>query len=237
MKPAALITGAAGRLGRGIALHLAAKGYDIALHYRHSRAEAEATARDIAGKNVVCHLLQADLADPAQCPALVAKAHTAFPQLSVLVNNASVFDKGGFLESDASLLRKEFAVNFEAPVFLTQAFARQVKQGAVVNMLDTCVTQHRHSHFFYLLSKKSLLAFTQMAAAELAPAIRVNGVAPGYVLPSEHWGEEYKEKLEARLPMGKIATVEDVAQAVYTLVSSPALTGQVLFVDGGEHLL
>lgn len=237
MRPAALITGGAQRLGRDIALHLASKGYDIALHYNHSRAEAEATAQDIARHNVTCHLLAADLSDSAQCAPLVAQALAAFPPLSVLVNNAAVFDRGNFLESDETLLRKEFAINFEAPMLLTRAFAKGVKQGAVVNLLDTNIRRSKHSHFYYLLSKKALLAFTEMAAAELAPAIRVNGVAPGYILPSEHWGEEYKEKLEKRLPMGKVATAEEVAQAVYALVASPSLTGQILYVDGGEHLL
>lgn len=237
MRPAALVTGAAARIGRNIALTLAAKGYDIALHYRHSKKEAESTAEAAAAKGVVCRLFQADLADAAQCAPLIEQVKAVFPPLSVLVNNASVFDKAGFLESDETFFRSQFRINFEAPVFLTQAFARHVKQGVVVNMLDTYVTHDKHNHFYYLLSKKALLDFTRMAAAELAPGIRVNGIAPGYALPAPGWDEEYRKQLEARLPMQKTVTPEEVAQAVYTLVAAPSLTGQILFVDGGQSLL
>lgn len=237
MRPAALITGGAKRVGKGIAQYLAAHGYDIALHYNASKIEAEETAQAITAKGAVCTLFQADLTDPGAYDPLIAKAKAAFPQLTALVNNASAFDRGHFLESEDMLFRTLFRSNFEAPVFLTRAFARQVEQGAVVNMLDTCITQNKHSHFYYLLTKKALHEFTRMAAVELAPHIRVNGVAPGYILPSEYWGDEYRKQLEARLPMKKIATAEDVAQAVHVLLSTPSLTGQVLFVDGGEHLL
>lgn len=237
MKKAALITGAAARLGKATALHFAANGYDIALHYNTSQKEAEETANEIRELGAACQLLQADLADNANYELLIEKAAKAFPALSVLVNNASVFDRGGFLESDQALFAKVQQTNFTAPVFLTQAFAKRQKKGCVVNLLDTMVSQYRHAHFFYLLSKKSLLEFTKMAAVELAPDICVNGVCPGYILPAPGYDRAFQQKLEARLPLGKIATPEDIAQAVFLMVSNPALTGQVLFVDGGESLL
>lgn len=237
MRNAVLITGGARRVGRAVALLFAEEGYDVALHYHTSREEAEQTAASIRAKDVSCELFAADLADAGALPALISAAQTAFPRLSVLVNNASVFDAGSFMEGDIALYQKQCRINTEAPIFLTQAFAKIVRRGAVVNMLDSMVAKHKHSYFYYLLSKKTLHAFTQMAAAELGPHIRVNGVCPGYVLPSGEWGEEYQTKLEAKLPLRKTATLAEVAQAVYGLATQPAITGQCLFLDGGEFLL
>lgn len=237
MRPAVLITGGAKRVGRAIALLFAEAGYDVALHYNTSKDEAEKTAGEIRKAGVKCELFAADLADNSQYAPLIEKAKNAFPRLSVLVNNASVFDAGKFTQSDFALYQKEFRINTEAPIFLTQAFAKIVGRGAVVNMLDTKITQNKHSYFFYLLSKKTLAEFTRMAAVELGPKIRVNGVCPGYLLPGGDWGDEYQARLEPTLPLQKTASLYDVAQAVYSLAENQSLTGQCLFVDGGEHLL
>ena len=236
-RPAILITGAAKRVGKAIALHFARTGYDVVLHYHHSQAEAEKVADEIRVLGGACELLQADLADPAQVAPLVTRAYGLFPALSVLVNNASVFDAGKFMESDVALYEKEFRINTQAPIFLTQAFAKYVGSGAVVNMLDTKIVRHKHSHFFYLLSKKTLAEFTKMAAIELAPHVRVNAVCPGFLLPGGGWGEDYQARLEPNLPLQKIATLDEVVKAVYSLTENKSLTGQCLFVDGGEHLL
>jgi len=236
-RPALLITGAAKRLGRHTALRFARAGYDVALHYNGSQSDAEQTAKDIRAAGSDCELFQADLSDPLQYLSLITRAHQAFPRLSVLVNNASVFDAGSFLDSDAEFYQKEFQVNTTAPIFLTQAFAKVVKRGAVVNMLDTKITESKHSYFFYLLSKKTLAEFTKMAAVELGPNIRVNAVCPGHILPGGAWGEEYQQRLQPTLPLQKIGTLDDVAEAVYSLASNNGLTGQFLFIDGGEHLL
>jgi len=237
VRPAALITGSAKRVGRAIALHFAERGFDIALHYNHSKDDAEQTASDIRALGVGCKLFPADLASHAALAPLVSLVHTAFPNLSVLINSASTFDAGRFMESDIALYQKEFAINTQAPIFLTQAFAKIVKQGAVVNMLDTMITNNKHSCFFYLLSKKTLAEFTKMAAVECAPNIRVNGVCPGYILPGGEWNDEYKKRLEPTLPLQKTASLYDVAEAVYSLATNSAITGQFLFIDGGEHLL
>lgn len=236
-RPALLITGAAKRVGRAVALHFARNGYDIALHYNGSHKEAESTGNEIRAAGVACELLQADLSDSATYSPLVGRAHKLFPRLSVLVNNASVFDPGRFLEGDVALFEQEMRVNATAPIFLTQAFAKQVKRGAVVNMLDTKILSHKHRYFYYLLSKKTLAEFTRMAAVELGPHIRVNAVCPGHILPGGEWGEEYQQRLEPTLPLAKIATLDEVASAVYSLSNTNSLTGQFIFVDGGEHLL
>ncbi|NBX04169.1 MAG: SDR family NAD(P)-dependent oxidoreductase [Alphaproteobacteria bacterium] len=179
---AALVTGGAKRLGREIALTLAARGYDIALHYNASRIDAEKTAAEIEQAGVSCTLFAADLSDIMQCEALVDSVFQAFPHVNVLVNNASIFERGELKETTLELLARHMRINFEAPVFLTQAFAERCKNGAVVNMVDARVHQKKHPYMAYLLSKKALLNFSHMAAVELAPHIRVNAVCPGFVI-------------------------------------------------------
>jgi len=159
-KQAVLITGAAKRVGREIALHLAARGFDIALHYHTSQAEAEQTAAEIRVLGADCALFQADLAELEKLPGLMAAVHARFPQLAHLVNNASVFEQAGLLESDASLMARTFAVNFYAPVLLTQELARMTTGPAsVTNLLDAKVDATQHRYFFYLLSKKNPARF------------------------------------------------------------------------------
>lgn len=236
-REAVLITGAARRVGRTIALFLAGKGYDIALHYHRSRAEAQAAQAEIAALGVRCELLSADLTDAARLPALMEEALHLFPQCRTLINNASLFDRAPLMESSVALAETQFRINFFAPAFLTQAFAARAGRGCVINLLDTAVADHAHSHFFYLLSKKALAGFTRMAAVELGPRIRVNGICPGIMLPSDMWGEEYMEKKSQRLPLRSLATPKNVADAAWWLMQSEAVTGQLLFIDGGEHLL
>jgi len=235
-RKAVLITGAARRVGREIAHHFALRGYDVAVHYNHSQSEAQMLAEELRRLGAACEIFQADLADTSRYETLISKAHQAFPRLSALVNNASVFDPGSF-DADRELWQKELRINAEAPMFLTQAYAKHVKHGAVINMLDTKITANKHRYFYYLLSKKLLAEFTKMAAAELGPDIRVNGVCPGHVLPDPKWGESYQAQLEPRLPLKKIATLDEVASAVYSLAEAPGITGQFIFIDGGEHLL
>lgn len=220
-----------------MALTLAESGYDIALHYHTSKKEAEALATLLRTSGAAVELLQADLADAATLPGLVANAFAAFPQLRHLVNSASIFEQGDFPQAEDELFDRHMNINLRAPVLLTRYFAKALKaEGSVVNLLDSKITAYKHSFFYYLISKKALAEFTLMAAAELGPKLRVNGVCPGYVLPSVSHGEEYGEKLAATLPLKKHASPADVAQAVKLLIANPALTGQLLFVDGGERL-
>ena len=135
------------------------------------------------------------------------------------------------------------AVNATAPILLTQAFAKHAaagkagQAGHVVNLLDADIVKHHGSHFFYLLSKKTLAEFTQMAARDLGPNIRVNGICIGSALPSDQNPPNYQEKLEARLPLRQLGNVDDVLQSLDYLMASPRTTGQLLFPDSGQHLL
>ncbi len=233
---AVLVTGAARRIGRGIALEFAENGYDIALHYHRSAQEAEDTAAAIRalGRQVV--LLPQNLEDLHALPALVAKAKEALPHLNTLVNNASIFPRIALIDTTPESLSQAFRLNFEQAFFLTQAFAKQVGSGAVVNILDTAIHTNRTTHFGYLLAKKALHEFTFMAAKELAPAIRVNAVCPGFILPTEGAPHRDPKEYAAGLPLKAQPTVQDVAAAVLYLAENPAMIGQILTLDGGERL-
>lgn len=235
--PAAiLITGAAQRVGAALALHFARHGHDVVLHYNHSEAEAGRIRQDIEALGVACALIRHDMRDMAGLPGFMAEVRLRMPHCAVLINNASVFERAGFAETDEALFDRQMEVNFKAPFFLTQAFARLFGKGCVINMLDSDVVQTAGSHFAYLLSKKALAEFTAMAARALGPQIRVNGICPGILLPSNELDMAYITKLAPSLPMQSVATLEQVAEAAYFLCRGSA-TGQLIFTDGGQHLL
>lgn len=238
MRKAALITGGAKRVGRGLSLYLAQQGYDIALHYHTSQHEAGALQREIQALGRMCELFPCDLMELEALPGLIQRVAREMPHCSVLINSASRFEPGPFLETTPQHAQEMHRINCESPAFLTQAFAKEFGRGHVVNILDTAITQNRHSYFFYLLAKKALAEFTRMAALELAPAIRVNAVCPGVMLPSgPEWDEAYMERHAKEMPLGRIATVDELCRHVGWLLESEAVTGQLVFIDGGEHLL
>lgn len=232
---AVLITGGARRVGAALALFLAERGYDIALHYQTSRQEAEGVAAQVKARGRACELFATDLAQTETLADFMSTVKQRMPDVNALVNNASVFDRGEFLQSDEALFNRQFDVNLKAPVFLTQAFARHFGKGSVVNLLDSNVTKTHGSHFFYLMSKKALADFTIMAARALGPDVRVNGVCPGVVLPSEQESAGYEEKLKATNPLKRLAGVDAVCEAVAWLLAQEAVTGQMIFVDAGQH--
>jgi NAD(P)-dependent dehydrogenase (short-subunit alcohol dehydrogenase family) len=233
---AILITGAAKRIGRAIALRLAQDGYDIALHYHQSQSEAEATAAAIEALGRRCELLQADLADTAQAIGLIARAHTAFPQLGGMILNASIFDPSPFLQTDEATFDRYQQLHVKSPFFMVQAYAAQVQSGDILLLLDTNITSHASVHFTYLHSKKALAALMPMLARELAPAIRVNAIAPGLTSLSDDVPAERAATEAQRLPLQRLAQPEDIADAAAKLLDAPYLIGHTLFVDGGQHL-
>jgi NAD(P)-dependent dehydrogenase (short-subunit alcohol dehydrogenase family) len=234
---AVLITGAARRIGRAIALHFAKQGYDIAVHYHQSEADALTLQHEIEQYGQKAVLLQQDLSVLDAIPALMQQAVTALPHLQVLVNNASRFRRISFQETTPASLTQDFAENFSSAFFLTQAFAEQVGNGGVINMLDTSITTQRGSHFGYLLAKKTLAAFTQMAAKELGDAIRVNGICLGFTLPTEGGDSRDPVAHGARIPLKKQPTLAEIAATVQMLAETPCYTGQLLMLDGGEFLV
>lgn len=235
MKVTALITGGADRIGRAIALRCAEMGYDIALHYSRSGAKAEETAAEIRAKGAACRLYRADFSNFAEAVALVDEVSRA-GRLGVLVNNASLFFETTLADGSYEDFELLFNVNFKAPYALTKEFARRVESGVVINLLDTEIVRSRTKYFDYLLTKKLLAELTRMAALYLAPGIRVNGVAPGLILPPAGHGPEFLLQRAEDIPLKRPGSAEKIAHAVQFLLESDFVTGQVLFVDGGEAL-
>ncbi len=231
-----MVTGAAKRIGAGVCVHLAGMGYDIALHYRDSLEEARKTAMLVKEKGVRCELFRADISKPANARKLVERASRKFGGLSVLINNASVFKESKFGEITEPMLEDEMAINFKAPFFASQEFARQNLSGLIVNMIDSRLMKNHTTHFVYNISKKCLYSFTLAAAKDLGPRIRVNAICPGPILPAADAEEKTFRKIARQTPLGKIGDVAYINMAVEYLVKNSFVTGETLFVDGGQHL-
>ncbi len=236
-RPAVLITGAAKRVGAVIAQAFAREEYDVALHHNSSEADAVKLRAIIEALGVECVLFQQDLIDLAGISSLVDKVKHALPRCTILVNNASVFERADFMGTDEALFDRQFAVNFKAPFFLTQAFARSFQKGSVINILDTEIARTGGSHFAYLLSKKVLGDFTEMAARALGPDFRINAVCPGCIIPSNDNEQDYEKKMAALVPLRQHPTPQDLAATVVWLAQQPYLTAQTIYVDAGQHVL
>ncbi len=234
---AALVTGGARRIGRAICLELARAGFDIAIHYRSSSDEAEAVAAEVRGHGRRAAIFDADLAEAAAAHDLVARATGALGPLSVLVNNASVFTDDRLDTVTGDSWSAHLDANLRAPVILAQIFARQAADGAsIVNILDQRVLKPDPRFFSYSLSKAALWHATRTMAQALAPRIRVNGVGPGPTLPSIHQTDEDFAAEAAAVPLARAGNPEAVAAAVRWLVDAELVTGQMIAVDGGQHL-
>lgn len=233
---AALVTGGAVRLGKAIALALATAGFDIALHYNASAAPAETTREEIEALGVRCAIFGQNLAETAQLTSFMEQVVTTFPHLTVLVNSASTYESATIEQTTPDLWEAQFAVNLRAPFFLTQAFAAQCGQGNVINIIDNKIGFNQYHYAAYLLAKKGLMEFTKMAAVELAPHIRVNGVAPGVVLPAASRKPEYVAWRVQGIPLQRQGGPEHITQAILAILHNSFLTGQILVVDGGESL-
>lgn len=234
----ALITGAAKRVGRVIASSLADRGVNIVAHYNTSRAEAESLTVELKERGVGAWALQASLDDPDQIEGMWRRALDCVPggQLSILVNNASIFPSDTLSTLGLEALEQNLSINALAPLRLIRLFADQERPGCVVNLLDSRIGGYMRKHVSYALSKRMLFDLTRMLALELAPRVRVNAVAPGMILPPEGEGGEALERLAARAPLGRWGEPEDVAGAVIFLLRNNYLTGQVIYVDGGAFI-
>jgi len=232
----ALVTGAAHRVGKAIALGLAGAGADVVLHFHSSASAAEATAAEVRSLGVSVALTSGDLAaDPA---AVLDGAGNLAP-VQVLVNSAAVFPDDRIGDVSPEAWNRTLAINLTAPVFLTQAFARRLPddlEGAVVNVTDWRTQRPYRDHFSYSVTKGALDTFTRAAAEALAPRIRVNAVALGAILPPPGKGSAYLRDLAREIPAQRIGGTEPVVMAVLALVTNPFVTGEILRVDGGAHL-
>jgi len=239
MKGVALVTGAGKRIGRAIALALAEDGYDIVVHYGRSRDEAEEVAVAIRATGRRVATLSADLAQEAASAALLPTAMKALGPVTCLVNNASLFERDEALTVTRESWDAHLATNLRAPFVLMQEFARNLPAdlpGAIVNILDERVWNLTPHFVSYTLSKAGLWTLTQVMAMALAPRIRVNAIGPGPTLPSPRQSAEQFARQGAAVPLKRGATPEEIAAAVRFVVGAAALTGQMLALDGGQHL-
>jgi NAD(P)-dependent dehydrogenase (short-subunit alcohol dehydrogenase family) len=242
-RPLVLVTGAARRLGRAIALELGAHGWDVALHHRRSRAEADATVRALRERGARADTFAADLADEVQCEALVPQVVQRMGTLSALVNNASLFEHDDVASLRYDTLARHWRTNTAPAIVLARALhAHRVQLGSagdacVVNLVDEKLFNLNPDHLSYTLSKAALHAATPLLARALAPTLRVCGVAPGLTLDSPQIDAERLAALKAQGPLGHGVEPEHVAHAVRFVLENPSITGSTLLVDAGSHLV
>jgi NAD(P)-dependent dehydrogenase (short-subunit alcohol dehydrogenase family) len=236
---AALITGAARRIGRALALTAAEAGYDIAVHYRGPSADAEALAAEIEALGRKAAPVAAELTNEDQTSALVAQAARALGPVTLLINNASVFRDDRVQTHTRESWDAHLETNLRAPILLAQSFAAELPQdaeGLIVNMLDQRVWKPNPQFFSYGLSRAALWSATQVLAQALAPRIRVNAIGPGPTLPSIHQTAEQFEAEAHNVALERRSSPEDVAGALRYLIDARQVTGQMIAVDGGQHL-
>lgn len=237
--PTVLITGAARRIGRAIALDMAADGWAVAIHYRHSKADAEALKTEIEAGRGKAAILQADLSDFASLDQLVGACAATLGAPSCLINNASEFLLDSVQTTDEVTWDTHLDINLKAPVFLAQAMARRLPDGVtgnIINIIDQRVWKLTPDFFSYTISKAGLWTATRTLAQGLAPRIRVNAIGPGPVLRSVHQTDSEFEAEKSSTLLHTGPSTAEIAAAVRFILSSPSMTGQMIALDGGQHL-
>ncbi len=234
----ALVTGAAARLGRIIALRLGTLGASVVVHHNASTVGAYQVCSELQSRGVEAFAVPQELGDPNGPAKLMAAARKAAGKpLDFLVNNAATYPKAKVTDLSWDKLTDSLAVNAWAPFELTRLFAAQAKKGgAVVNLLDTRIADYDWDHVGYILSKHMLAEMTRLCAVQYAPDVRVNAVAPGPILPPVGEAEATLDRLSRHLPLRTTPTPDDVADAVLYLLGSRGVTGDILHVDSGRHL-
>ena len=238
--PVALVTGAGRRIGRAIALGMARAGWDVAVHYRQSEAEARQVVAQIAAMGRRAAALQCDLADEAAVRQLLPRAVAALGPVRCVVNNASLFEYDSGADFTTARLDQHMHANLAAPILLMQALHAATPAGAqavAINLLDQKLYNLNPDFLSYTLSKAALQTATTMLAQQLAPAVRVVGVAPGITMVSGDQSQAGFDQAHRQTPLGRSSTPEDIVAAVLYAAGARAVTGTTLLVDGGQHLM
>lgn len=235
-----LVTGAAKRIGRSLALELARDGWDVAVHCNASIAEAEEVAGQIRVLGRKAAVVRGDLSDADVPDRLIAESAAALGGLTCLINNASLFEPDEVGTITKASWAEHLDTNLRAPVFLSQAFARQLpegEEGNIISIIDQRVWKLNPKFFSYTTSKSGLWTATRTLAQALAPRIRVNAIGPGPALPSVRMDQAEFDKQAALTLLGRGTSPEEISAAVKFILSQPALTGQMIALDGGQHLV
>jgi hypothetical protein len=238
-----LITGGAHRIGKALVHGLANEAAGVIIHYGKSKSPAEELANEIIKTGVKVSLISANLELPEEASDLIARAWEMSGPIDVLINNASIFEEGRLAEITVEDLNRNMMINAYAPMLISRSFAglnkgRQITVlPVIINFLDSRITEIDRQHAAYHLAKRTLFSLTKMMALEFAPNVRVNGVAPGLILPPKDKDRSYLEQLKSTNPLNSIGDIEQIINAVRFLVDNEFVTGQVIFVDGGRNLL
>jgi NAD(P)-dependent dehydrogenase (short-subunit alcohol dehydrogenase family) len=244
-----LVTGAAKRLGREIALYFARKGWNVVVHYGQSAQEAQIVVDEIHALGVKAIALQANLAFQAEAESLIKKSIDQFSRIDCLVNSGAIFEYDRPSQDEhlvsADLIQRHAQINLAAPVLMAQALFRHLKTQpiskdfvpATIQLLDQKLINLNPDYFSYTLSKSALLTATEMMARDFAPYMRSVGLAPGITLPSGDQSQAEFEKAHRVTPMGYSSSAQDIASAAFFLANAKSITGTTLYVDGGQHLL
>jgi len=240
-KKLVLITGAAKRIGKAVALSMAENGWDVAIHYNNSQGDAEDTLKQIKLLGANGHIFKADLTNLQQTHALLDEINKKLGVVTCLINNASVFMNDTIEDFTAESWNENMAVNLHAPAILIKGFVNQLPashNGNIINMLDYAVWRYPEKFMSYTTSKAGLWTLTQQLAYSLAPRnIRINAIGPGNTLPNESESEERFQKARASSPLGTGADPEEICNAVQFILKASSMTGQMLALDGGKHLV
>ena len=236
----ALVTGAAVRLGKAIALALAEDGADLCLHYGRSQDDARQTLHEVEGLGRQAIAVSADFTNPEQAATeLFQQAVDRFGRVDILVNSAAIFEPATIHSFTADVWQRHLAINLTAPLFLSQAFAAAHtagQAGQIVNILDWRASTPTTGYLPYSISKAGLLALTRNLALELAPEIRVNGISPGAILPAPEASDAEFAKLAEAIPLKRTGDPQQIIQALRYLLAAEFVTGEVIHVTGGQHL-
>jgi pteridine reductase len=240
----ALITGGAKRIGAGIAIKLAKMGYDLVITYNHSKKEAKDLQNLIISKYLVkCQIIKCDLFKIKEVEKLARYLEKNLDNCSLLVNNASIFNQSKFISSNSKDLTANLQIHLLSPLILSHYFAKnvvinQIKDANIINMVDKNIKRFETKYFNYLLSKKFLAQTTEMLALELAPQIRVNAIAPGFILKSidNNYKPSSIPEIISKIPLKSKGNVENITQTVEFLITNKFITGQIIFIDGGASL-
>ena len=249
MSKSALITGGAKRIGKAIAICLAERGYDIVIHYSQSKKEAEELVIKLKSLGVEAFCVKANLLKDFEISTLVDKSKKIIGKpLDLLINNASIFENDSLTSLTLESWDRHLFTNLKAPVFLSKEFSIQVPDNStdenneilassnIINIIDQKVLNLNPRFFSYTLAKSSLLNFTKIAAQELGPKIRVNAIGPGPILKASHQSEEQFQNQRKSTLLKRGSDVQEISRAILYIISSPGLTGQLITLDGGEHL-
>lgn len=235
----AIVTGGGVRLGKLLALTLAGEGARLVIHYNSSAGPAGETVAEIEAQGSEALAVQADLSQPSQSSQIIERASEHFGQVDILVNSAAIFERADLAHTTEALWDRQFAINLRSPFFLSQAFAARVgkdRPAHIVNIADWRGIRPDTAYLAYSLTKAGLLSMTQALALALAPNIRVNAIAPGAILAPPGKGEAYFDQLAGQIPLRRVGSPAEIARALLYLLKADFVTGETIFVTGGEHL-